>query len=51
MYDRVWSHVMSGSYDKIDAKLYGCTGKKVANETYPALIPGTGKDFVVGNST
>lgn len=48
MFDQVWSQVVRGTYDKTDAKLYGYTRKGVINETYPAVVPGEGKNFVAG---
>lgn len=48
MFEQVWCQVVSASYDKVDAKLYGYKRKKVVNETYPAIVPGKEKNFVEG---
>lgn len=48
MFRPVWSRVVRGRYDYIDARLYGFQRRGVQGETYPCLIPGRVADCVEG---
>jgi gamma-glutamylcyclotransferase (GGCT)/AIG2-like uncharacterized protein YtfP len=48
MFGRVWSAVVTGTYVKTQARLFGYQRRKLRGETYPALIPGAGEDYVDG---
>lgn len=48
MFDEIWSKVVSGRYEKRQARLTGYSRREVAGETYPALVPGSPGDGVHG---
>lgn len=48
MFDRVWSKVVGGIYQKIDARLYGYKRRKIRDKIHPAVLPGTDRDWVDG---
>ena len=48
MFERIWSNVVTGLYEMSDATLCGYKRRKIKDEIYPALLPGTKEDFVFG---
>ena len=48
MFQRVWSLVVGGNYEKVDARLHGFKRRKVSGENYPAVLPATNVDHVDG---
>ena len=48
MFDRVWSKVVGGTYEKVTARLYGYKRRKIRGEIYPTVLPGTSRDHVDG---
>ena len=48
MYEPVWSRVVSGVYPSQEAMLSGYKRRKVINESFPAILPGTNDDIVEG---
>jgi gamma-glutamylcyclotransferase (GGCT)/AIG2-like uncharacterized protein YtfP len=48
MFTPVWSRVVQGTYDRIEAQLRGFQRRGVQDETYPCLIPGSHEDIVDG---
>ncbi len=48
MFPNVWSEVARGHYETIEGRVYGFQRRRIRNETFPALIPGTPHDFVDG---
>ncbi|MFA4835614.1 MAG: gamma-glutamylcyclotransferase family protein [Dehalococcoidia bacterium] len=48
MFDPVWLKVARGSYEKIEARVYGYTRRKLKGEIYPAALCGTDADCVDG---
>ena len=48
MFGRVWRRVVGVENTKAEAMLYGYKRTKIKNEVYPALIPGTASDCVLG---
>ena len=39
MFDRVWSEVVEGSYDRAESILQGYDRKSVRDEVYPVIVP------------
>ncbi|MDD5093250.1 MAG: gamma-glutamylcyclotransferase [Dehalococcoidia bacterium] len=48
MFDPVWSKVVSGTYEKKEARVFGYKRQKMKGEVYPAMVPGDDTDFVNG---
>jgi gamma-glutamylcyclotransferase (GGCT)/AIG2-like uncharacterized protein YtfP len=48
MFDRVWSKVVGGKYEKVGARLYGYKRRKIRGEIYPTVLPGASGDYVDG---
>jgi gamma-glutamylcyclotransferase (GGCT)/AIG2-like uncharacterized protein YtfP len=48
MFDGVWSKVVDGIYEKVGARLYGYQRRKIRDEIYPTVLPGTSGDYVDG---
>lgn len=48
MFEPIWSKVVSGKYEKTEARLSGYKRLKIKDEVYPALLPGADTDSVEG---
>ena len=48
MFAPVWSRVVQGTYDRVEAPLRGFQRRCVQGGTYPCLIPGSYDDIVDG---
>lgn len=48
MFHRVWSRLVAGNYEKIDARLYRYKRRKIRGTVYPAVLPGKAVDYVDG---
>ena len=48
MFHRVWSRVVAGDYEKMDARLYGYKRRRIRGAVYPAVLPGSDLDYVDG---
>jgi gamma-glutamylcyclotransferase (GGCT)/AIG2-like uncharacterized protein YtfP len=48
MFDRVWSEVVEGSYDRVESLLQGYERKSVRNEDYPVIVPSSPHSQVQG---
>jgi gamma-glutamylcyclotransferase (GGCT)/AIG2-like uncharacterized protein YtfP len=48
MFTPVWSRVVQGTYDRIEAQLRGFQRRGVRDKIYPCLIPGSHEDIVDG---
>jgi gamma-glutamylcyclotransferase (GGCT)/AIG2-like uncharacterized protein YtfP len=48
MFNEVWSKVVRGTYEHVDAGLYGYQRKKVKGQAYPCVFPAGSADYVHG---
>lgn len=48
MFAPVWSRVVQGTYDRVEAQLRGFQRRCVRGGTYPCLIPGSHDDIIDG---
>jgi len=48
MFDRVWSEVVEGSYDRTESCLQGYDRKSVRDEEYPVIVPSSSHSQVEG---
>lgn len=48
MFERIWSHVVQGNYEHQTGTLSGYVRRCIANEKYPAILPGLKSSKVEG---
>lgn len=48
MFHKVWVKVVRGTYENVDARLYGYRRTKVKDEPYPCVFPAAKADYVEG---
>ncbi len=48
MYDDIWAKVVGGTYRKSPAFVRGYSRKKITNQVYPCIVPGSAQNTVWG---